>query len=63
MFDVLAQEGVPVELVTTSEIKVSCLVPRKRLKDAVSSVTVDFACMKQNNSTKELAFFPVSWYP
>lgn len=37
MFDVLAEEGVPVELVTTSEIKVSCLVPRKRLKDAVSS--------------------------
>ncbi len=37
MFDVLADEGVPVELVTTSEIKVSCLVPRNRLREAVTA--------------------------
>ena len=42
MFDVLADEGVPVELVTTSEIKVSCLVPRNT-SEAVTACHSRFA--------------------
>ena len=45
MFDVLAEVGVPVELVTTSEIKVSCLVPRNRLQEAVAACHRRF-CLK-----------------
>jgi len=42
MFQVLAAAGIPVELVTTSEIKVSCLVPRHRLHEAVAACHTRF---------------------
>lgn len=35
MFEALSEEKIPVYVVSTSEIKVSCLVPRSRYQDAV----------------------------
>ncbi|NLM39654.1 MAG: aspartate kinase [Firmicutes bacterium] len=49
MFDALANEGIPVELVTTSEIKVSCLVPRDLYKAAVAACHRRF-CLSDTNS-------------
>lgn len=48
MFEVLAEEKIPVELVTTSEIKVSCLVPRARYRDAVAACHRKF-CLSGTN--------------
>lgn len=49
MFDALAAEGIPVELVTTSEIKVSCLVPRGVYTAAVAACHRKF-CLSHTNS-------------
>lgn len=49
MFDALAAEGIPVELVTTSEIKVSCLVPRDMYTAAVAACHRKF-CLSNTNS-------------
>lgn len=46
---ILANEGIPVELVTTSEIKVSCLVPRDLYKAAVAACHRRF-CLSDTNS-------------
>ncbi len=35
MFDILGQEGINVEIISTSEISISCLVAEERVKDAV----------------------------
>ncbi|NLL48038.1 MAG: ACT domain-containing protein, partial [Firmicutes bacterium] len=37
MFAALDEEDIPVFVVSTSEIKVSCLVPRGRYQDAVKA--------------------------
>ena len=42
LFRVLADAGINIELVTTSEIKVSCLVARGRAKEAVRAVHAGF---------------------
>jgi aspartate kinase len=34
-FAVLAQAGIPIEMVTTSQIRITCLVPQSRMEDAV----------------------------
>ena len=43
MFEVLAQAGVNIEMISTSEIKISCLVRQDRLDDAVRAVHAAFA--------------------
>ena len=35
MFDILSQEGINIEIISTSEISISCLVAEDRVKDAV----------------------------
>ena len=35
MFDILSQEGINIEIISTSEISISCLVAQNRVKDAV----------------------------
>ena len=35
MFDILGLEGINVEIISTSEISISCLVAEERVKDAV----------------------------
>ena len=35
MFDILSQEGINIEIISTSEISISCLVAENRVKDAV----------------------------
>jgi aspartate kinase len=41
-FNVLATKGVDVQLVTTSEIKISAIVPRDRLQDAARALHTEF---------------------
>ena len=35
MFDILSKEGINIEIISTSEISISCLVAQNRVKDAV----------------------------
>ena len=35
MFDILSKEGINIEIISTSEISISCLVDEDRVKDAV----------------------------
>ena len=35
MFDILSKEGINIEIISTSEISISCLVAEDRVKDAV----------------------------
>ena len=35
MFEILSQEGINIEIISTSEISISCLVAQNRVKDAV----------------------------
>lgn len=42
-FKVLAAQSIDVSLVTTSEIKISAIIPRDRLKDAATSLHTEFA--------------------
>ncbi len=52
MFEALNHESIPVFVVSTSEIKVSCLVPRSRYTDAVRACHREF----ELETVKELAF-------
>ena len=38
MFDILGQEGINVEIISTSEISITCLVKEERVKDAVKAI-------------------------
>jgi aspartate kinase len=38
MFDALAGENINIELITTSEIRITCIVSESRLKDAVRAL-------------------------
>jgi aspartate kinase len=42
MFRVLANEGIEIRLVTTSEIKVACLIDREQLNNAVTALHKEF---------------------
>lgn len=42
MFQTLAEKGINIELITTSEIKISCLVDGERVKDAVQALHSSF---------------------
>ncbi len=42
MFELLAQQGINIKLITTSEIKVSCLIDLARMKDAVQTLHQGF---------------------
>ena len=38
MFEILAQEKIDIKLITTSEIKVSCLIKEERIESAVTAL-------------------------
>jgi aspartate kinase len=42
LFKILSQNGIEVELVSTSEIKISCLIPREKTQLAVQSLHQGF---------------------
>ena len=48
MFRVLAEEGVNVKLITTSEIKISVLIPQDQMKKAVQSLHTAFDLDRSN---------------
>lgn len=47
MFEALAQEGINIEMISTSEIKVSCVVNKKRGEDAVRAIHEKFGLGKK----------------
>jgi aspartate kinase len=38
MFDTLSTEGINIQLITTSEIRITCIIDEDRVKDAVRAL-------------------------
>ena len=53
MFQILANEGINMEMVSTSEIKVSCVIAEKYTELAVRALHDAFALDKENRPTEE----------
>jgi len=53
MFSILAKEGVNVDMISTSEIKVSCVVAEKYTELAVQALHEAFALDRENTPTEE----------
>jgi aspartate kinase len=47
MFEALAEKGINIEMISTSEIKISCVVAKKRAEDAVRAVHRKFGLGKR----------------
>jgi len=47
MFETLSNEGINIELITTSEIRITCIIKEARVKDAVSALHRAFELDKQ----------------
>jgi aspartate kinase len=43
MFKTLTDAGIPIKMVSTSEIKISCVIPLDKAKEAVQLVHTAFA--------------------
>ena len=50
MFEALAENGINIEMISTSEIKISCVVARKRGEDAVRAIHSKFGLGKKRRS-------------
>jgi aspartate kinase len=48
MFDTLSKEGVNIQLITTSEIRITCIIEEARIKDAVRALHRAFELDKDN---------------
>jgi aspartate kinase len=46
MFQVLAEAGVNIELITTSEIRITCIIAQERIPDAVRALHAAFELEK-----------------
>lgn len=46
MFQTLANQNIEILLVTTSEIKVGCLIPREKMQEAVQALHKEFICSR-----------------
>ena len=58
VFAVLGQEGINIEMISTSPIKISCVIDRDRVADAVRSLHDAFELSGPGTSTSEDAFAP-----
>jgi aspartate kinase len=52
MFEALAEEGINIEMISTSEIKISCIVEKKRGEDAVRAIHDKFKLGKNKQVRK-----------
>ncbi|MCM8790354.1 MAG: aspartate kinase [Candidatus Omnitrophica bacterium] len=50
MFEALAEKGINIEMISTSEIKISCVVGKKYGEDAVRAIHAKFGLGKKRNS-------------
>jgi len=50
MFEALAENGINIEMISTSEIKVSCVVDKKRGQDAVRAIHAKFGLGKKRKA-------------
>jgi aspartate kinase len=50
MFEALAEEGINIEMISTSEIKISCVVGKKRAEDAVRAIHAKFGLGKKRKT-------------
>jgi aspartate kinase len=48
MFDTLSKEGINIQLITTSEIRITCIIDEARVKDAVRALHRAFELDKEN---------------
>jgi aspartate kinase len=48
MFDTLSKEGINIQLITTSEIRITCIIEESRMKDAVRALHKAFELDKEN---------------
>jgi len=53
MFGALAKEGVNIDMISTSGIKISCLIGSSRIKDAVKAIHEEFGLDKTNKVGEE----------
>jgi len=58
VFAVLGQEGINIEMISTSPIKISCVIDRDRVADAVRSLHDAFELSGPGTSASEDAFAP-----
>jgi aspartate kinase len=47
MFDTLSKEGINIQLITTSEIRITCIIDEARVKDAVRALHRAFELDKE----------------
>jgi aspartate kinase len=50
MFDALARAGVNIEIISTSEIRITCIIPEDRVGDAVRALHAAFELEKAEAS-------------
>jgi aspartate kinase len=48
MFDTLSREGINIQLITTSEIRITCIIEENRMKDAVAALHRAFELDKED---------------
>jgi aspartate kinase len=48
MFSALAEAGINIQMISTSEIKVSCIIERSRAQEAVQAIHKAFALDQEN---------------
>jgi aspartate kinase len=50
MFEALAEKGINIEMISTSEIKISCVVDKKYGEDAVRAIHAKFGLGKKRKA-------------
>ena len=54
MFDALASKKINIEMISTSEIKISCVIAKKKAEEAVKAIHSAFKLGKQDVTKEHL---------